>query len=221
MKFRGILFDLDGTLLNTLDDIADTMNSILRRSRYPVHPVDAYRFFVGEGAEMLVKRALPQKHSEQRHVQRCLNEFRKKYSTSWGRKTAPYEGVETMLDELLAENLYLAILSNKPHWDTQNVVRHFFGSRHFTACIGHGIFPRKPDAEAAVYIASVMGIAPSECLYIGDSGVDMETAGAAGMPATGVLWGYRNEDELLKYGARWLVHRPKEIRDIVLGDGKT
>ena len=214
-EIKGIIFDLDGTLLNTLDDIADAMNHVLLRNRFPVHPVDAYRFFVGDGVDMLVRRTLPAEKQDGRTVKRISDAFMKRYQENWNGKTRPYDGIEDMLDALQTKNLFLAILSNKPHMVTGETVRYYFGTRHFTACVGNGIFPKKPNPEGALYIAASMGIAPENCLYVGDTATDMQTAAAAGMPAAGVLWGFRDEKELRDNGARWIVGSPSEVVAIV------
>ena len=120
-----------------------------------------------------------------------------------------------MLDELESMRMFLGVLSNKPHTLTAEAVRHYFAHRHFTVCMGHGIFPHKPDPAGALYIASTMGITPAQCLYVGDSGTDMATAQAAGMPSAGALWGFRNETELREKGARWLVSQPSEVVEII------
>ncbi len=214
-EIKGVVFDLDGTLLNTLDDLADAMNYVLQRNRIPVHPVDAYRFFVGDGVEMLVRRVLPESKQDDKTVKRISDVFMKRYQENWNVKTKPYDGIEAMFDALQGKNLFLAVLSNKPHMVTGETVRHFFGTRHFTACIGNGIFPKKPDPEGALYIAASMGIAAANCLYVGDTSTDMQTAAAAGMPAVGVLWGFREEKELRDNGAQWIVNHPSEVVEIV------
>jgi phosphoglycolate phosphatase len=215
IDIKGVLFDLDGTLLDTLADLADSMNFVLQRHRLPVHPVAAYRYFVGDGVDMLIRRAVPDSLHDEKKITRITADFQKRYLTNWKMKTAPYAGIDAMFDALQARNLFLSVLSNKPHPITTEVVRHFFGSRHFTACIGNGIFPKKPDCSAALYIASSMGIAPAQCLYVGDTATDMQTAAGAGMPSAGVLWGFREENELRENGARWIISTPAEIPEII------
>ena len=213
-QIKGVLFDLDGTLLNTLADLADSMNGALRKCGLPPHRTDEYRFFVGDGVDMLVRRVIAPV-TDETTIARCTAEFLKRYGAGWNRTTVPYDGITAMLDELEARRMFIAVLSNKPHTLTGEAVRHYFAQRHFIVCKGNGIFPRKPDPEAALYIASVMGISPSNCLYVGDSGTDMATAQAAGMPAAGALWGFRDEEELRRGGARWIVRHPSEVVEIV------
>ncbi len=214
-KINGVLFDLDGTLLDTLQDLASAVNTVLRGHGLPEHPLAAYRHFVGDGVDLLLRRALSPSDSDEALLSECIMEFQREYDACWNRTTAPYEGIEELLEELETKNLPLAILSNKPHEATTGIVQHFFGRFHFNACIGGGIFPRKPDPEAAFYIARVMGIEPAGCLYVGDTGTDMKTARAAGMPSAGVLWGFREVGELRNNGACWIVNHPRDILEIV------
>lgn len=217
---KGVLFDLDGTLLDTLEDIAVCMNRILKRHGFPRHDTGAYRFFVGDGVDMLVRRAVAPSDDEKK-ISRCASEFRKQYHHGWNRTTRPYDGITAMLEKLQSMRLFLAVLSNKPHRTTIDMVRHYFPGQHFTVCMGQGAFPRKPDPQAALYIASVMGIKPQECLYAGDSGTDMETAAAAGMPSLGVLWGFREKSELGEKGAQWVADTPDEVVNIIFSINNT
>jgi len=211
---KGGLFDLDGTLLDTLEDIAVCMNRILKRHGFPRHDAGSYRMFVGDGVEMLVRRAVAPSDDEKK-IARCASEFRRQYHHGWNRATRPYDGITVMLETLQSLRLFLAVLSNKPNRTTIDMVRYYFPGQHFTVCMGHGAFPRKPDPQAALYIASVMGIKPQECLYAGDSGTDMETAAAANMPSLGVLWGFREESELRQKGAGWIAAAPGEVVKII------
>jgi phosphoglycolate phosphatase len=214
-KIEGILFDLDGTLLNTLEDLASAMNSVLMQHNYPIHPVDAYRQFVGDGVLMLVRRALKVFEGEDTLISNYAEEFITAYSACCNSRTTPYDGITVLLDELENKRLPLAVLSNKPHESTVEIVRHYFSGYHFIALLGEGIFPKKPDPEGALYISLVMGIGPEQCLYIGDTGTDMRTAKNAGMPSAGVLWGFRDEKELHENGAQWIARHPREILDII------
>jgi phosphoglycolate phosphatase len=214
-KIQGVIFDLDGTLLNTLDDIAEAMNTILRRYEYPEHPAAEYRYFVGDGVDQLVKRVVPSSVVDEELFARYENEFQEEYRSMGNNKTAPYPGIKEILEELATKRMPQAILSNKPHEITAETVQYFFSEYHFDACIGGGVFPKKPDPEAALYITMVMGIKPENCLYVGDTGTDMKTAQTAGIPSVGVLWGFRDEEELRKNGAQWIVHHPSEILDLI------
>lgn len=213
-KIGGIIFDLDGTLLDTLGDLAHAMNTVLQRHQLASHPVDAYRYFVGDGVDMLVRRASGI-HSDTAYVNKLVDEFSNEYLLHRDETTKPYVGIMELMEDLGDRRLPVAVLSNKPHEMTVEMVRHYFCAFNFIALIGEGIFPKKPDPEAAFYIASVMGIEPARCLYVGDTGTDMKTAIGAGMPSAGVLWGFRDAAELQENSARWLIHQPTQILDIL------
>jgi phosphoglycolate phosphatase len=212
MPYKAVLFDLDGTLLDTLEDIADAANRVLSARGLPVHPMDAYRFFVGEGVAMLISRALPEDKRDAETVRSCLEAYRADYGRHWNVKTRPYDGIAAMLDALTARGLKLAILSNKPHEFTQRCVREFLPNWSFDVVIGQrdGV-PLKPDPAGALAIAHTLGIPPAACLYLGDTAVDIKTAIAAGMTPVGVLWGFRSAEELRQSGANILIEQPLEV----------
>lgn len=215
MKYRAVIFDLDGTLLDTIDDIAGSMNSVLRSYRYPAHPVDRYKIMVGDGLEMLVRRALPEE-SDDAIVQACVREMEKVYSENWDVVTKPYPGVETMLRYLKGRGLRMSILSNKPHDFAELMVVKLLPGWEFDMVLGarDGV-PKKPDPKAALEIAQSLSIDPSQFLYLGDTNTDMRTAVASGMFAVGVLWGFRDAEELLESGAQALLEKPEDITEIL------
>lgn len=209
---KALLFDLDGTLLNTLGDLADAMNAVLLQHGAPAHPVESYKTFIGEGLSLLVARSLPEcMRNNGDVVQQCTDAFKKTYAACWSRTTTPYDGIVELLASITAAALPMAILSNKPHAMTLATVHYFFGSFTFAAVIGDGNFPRKPDPAAAHYIASVVGVAPENFLFIGDTKTDMQTAHAAGMVPVGVSWGFRDEAELRTHGASSILKHPSEL----------
>jgi phosphoglycolate phosphatase len=212
VRFDAVLFDLDGTLLNTLEDIADAANRVLARRRFPAHPVDAYRHFVGEGARVLVWRLLPQDARTEELVDVMYAEFRMEYSRNWNAKTKPYDGISEMLDGLVDRGLKIAVLSNKPNDFTQRCVGELLPRWTFDAVLGHhaGI-PPKPDPTGALHISRELRVPPARMLLVGDSSIDMETALAAGMTPAGVLWGFRDRDVLEKSGARAVIAAPKDV----------
>ena len=214
--FDAMLFDLDGTLLNTLEDIADAANCVLTRHHFPAHPVDAYRHFVGEGARVLVWRLIPQDARTEELVDVMYAEFRAEYSRNWNAKTKPYEGIPEMLDGVVGRGLKIAVLSNKPDDFTRRCVGEFFPHWKFDAVVGlHDGIPPKPDPTGALQIAWQMRLPTTAFLYLGDSGVDMKTAVAADMLPVGALWGFRTADELLAGGARALAKKPSEVMDLL------
>ena len=208
----GIIFDLDGTLLDTLEDLADSVNMVLSRHGLPEHPVDAYRNFVGSGMPVLVRRALPEEVQDEDHFNECLEEVRQEYSRRWANKTAPYPGILQALEALAASGIPMAVLSNKPHEATVHTVGHFFPDGYFQ--VVQGALPNgavKPDPEPALEVAARMGLKPHQVYFLGDSNVDMFTANSAGMIALGAAWGFRGTEELLKAGAHYILENPKEI----------
>lgn len=213
MTYKAVLFDLDGTLLDTLDDLGDSMNAVLAARGFPTHPIRAFTGFVGDGVQNLVRRALPRESgSNEALVAEIVPMMRAEYARRWKDKTRPYDGVPEMLDALYAQGLRLAVLSNKPHPATVEVVKHFFPGAKFHAVFGaRPDVPIKPDAGAALDVAKQLGVPPEAFLYVGDTNTDMQTAVAAGMYAVGALWGFRTADELLEAGAQVLVSHPGDL----------
>ena len=206
---RAVLFDLDGTLTNTLEDIADAMNRSLRLHGLPEWPLDAYRYLVGDGAKKLAERAVRDRQKLALSVQQ---EYQAYYQEHTRVKTQPYDGVSDMLHALLDKGLKLAVFSNKPDADTKNVVAHFFPDIPWAAVRGQieGI-PVKPDPTGALAVAEALQIPPAEFLYLGDTATDMHCAVNAGMLPIGALWGFRTAEELQSSGARQLVQHPMDV----------
>lgn len=212
-KFQGAVFDLDGTLLNTLEDLARSMNRVLEGHGLATHPMDDYRYFVGDGARTLVKRAVPEHmRQDEKALALCLKEFLEDYAANWDANTSPYPDIPQMLEGLARMNIKLAVLSNKPHNFTRLCVKRYLGQWKFQAVLGErpGI-PRKPSPDGALEAARIMGVKPEQCIYLGDTSIDMKTAKAAGMFPVGVLWGFRDEQELRESGAKLLISRPREL----------
>ncbi|MGD9948230.1 MAG: HAD family hydrolase [Desulfobulbus sp.] len=212
MSYKAVLFDLDGTLLDTLEDLANAGNRVLAARSLPVHPADAYRYFVGDGIATLVERILPATHRQPESIAATVADFQREYAENWHDRTAPYNGVPEMLEQLVASGLRLAILSNKPDDFTQLCVKKLLAQWPFEPIFGQrpGI-PKKPDPAAALEVAELLGCLPQEILYVGDTSIDMRTARSAGMEPVGVLWGFRGADELREAGAAWLISHPREL----------
>lgn len=212
MNYEAVLFDLDGTLLDTLEDLADSMNATLKKLGFSVHPIDEYKYFVGDGVVKLVERALPKEHLNKATVQKALEINRQEYKNRWHNKTKLYDGIAELLDFLEENKIPKVVLSNKPHEFTKIVVERFLKNWNFD--IVQGVdeeTPKKPEIVGAVRIAEKLGFKPSRILYLGDTNTDMRTAVSAGMFAVGVLWGFRTADELLKNGAQKLVEKPQNV----------
>lgn len=210
---RAVLFDLDGTLTNTLKDIADAMNRSLRLHGLPEWPLDAYRYLVGDGAKKLAERAVRERQELALSVQQTYQAY---YQAHTRVKTRPYDGVPEMLKALQAKGVPMAVFSNKPDADTRNVVTHFFPEIKWAAVRGQveGV-PVKPDPAGALAAAAAMGVAPEEVLYLGDTATDMRCAVNAGMHPVGALWGFRTARELTDSGAERLAAHPKDILDFL------
>jgi phosphoglycolate phosphatase len=212
MSYSAIIFDLDGTLLDTLADIAEAANRVLVKHGLSAHVLDSYRQFVGEGLRVLFERSLPGEACNEELLAACAEDFRQAYAECWNVRTRPYDGIVELLSCLVTREVRLAVLSNKPDAFTKACVRGYFPEFPFESVLGQrdGV-PRKPDPAGALEIAAAMDVAPDQFLYVGDTAVDMRTALAAGMFPVGVLWGFRPLPELLAGGAQAVIQRPQEL----------
>jgi phosphoglycolate phosphatase len=216
MPFKAVIFDLDGTLLDTLEDIASATNRVLKEKSFPTHKLDAYRYFVGDGSKMLITRALPEDKRDEDTVFTCFKIFIKDYGQNWKINTKPYEGITEMLDALKDRGVKMSVLSNKPHEFTKRCVTEFLSNWSFDVVLGQrDKFPRKPAPAGAIKIARQIDMLPSDFLYLGDTAIDMKTAIAAGMFPVGALWGFRPLKELQESGARALIKKPIEILNLL------
>lgn len=210
----AVLFDLDGTLADTLEDIANAVNHALDEHGLPGHPIDAYRELVGEGVGHLVSRAISTA-SDVSHDS-VLDAVAEHYLAHILDHTTAYEGVPELLDTLTERGVPMAILSNKPEPATRHIVDDLFGRWSFVIVAGgrDGV-ALKPDPAPALEIARRMGVEAERVLYLGDTCTDMDTAVAAGMYPVGALWGFRGRDELLRHGARALAARPGDVLEVL------
>ncbi|GHV52423.1 phosphoglycolate phosphatase [Deltaproteobacteria bacterium] len=206
----AIIFDLDGTLIDSLEDLADTVNHALGAHNLPKHPVEAYKYFVGDGMETLVRRAAPE-NTPDSLVQTLLARVKETYGQNWAKKTRPYDGIMELLRQLSAKGIALAVLSNKPHEFTGEIVEHFFPQRFFPAQGLPAGCKAKPDPTLALDIAKKLSLEPARIAFMGDSRTDMDTAGNAGMLPVGVLWGFRLEKELRDHGAKIIAAHPSDL----------
>ena len=214
-NFKAVVFDLDGTLLDTIDDLGNSMNTVLASMGYPIHTIPEYKYFIGKGLRNLVTSVLPAEARDEKTIDHCLDKMFQEYGGRWGEMTLPYPGIAELLDELTLRGIHLAILSNKAHLITMKVFDKYLSRWTFDAVFGErpGI-PRKPDPTAALEIIEMLQIPAEEIVYLGDSGSDMETANSAGMYAVGALWGFRNADELMEHGAKLMIQSPEELLKI-------
>lgn len=216
MEYKAVLFDLDGTLIDTVDDIGDAVNRVLSNRKFPTHSISTYRLFIGEGVRMLFTRALPEEDRNQDLITACLKEFIEDYRCNYNVKTKLYDGVPELLDILKLRGLKLAILSNKPHPITKDCVAFFLSQWDFKVVLGQqDSIPRKPDPQGALEVAQRLKILASQFIYLGDTATDMKTAVSAGMFPVGVLWGFRSLEELLENGARVVIDEPIQLMDFI------
>lgn len=218
MKYTHVMFDLDGTLLNTLEDLADSANAALKELGLPVHPVDCFRYFVGNGVHELMKRLLPPEELNNIELGKTLlAKYTAQYNNRWHNKTRPYDGIVEALHELKAAGATLSVFSNKPDEFTKSCIYHFFGKNLFSAVRGgRDDTPRKPAPDGAFAILNQLGVKPESVLYVGDTATDMQTAHAAGFFAIGVTWGFRTREELEENNANAIVETPAEIVNLLV-----
>ncbi|MBL3520144.1 HAD family hydrolase [Aliarcobacter lanthieri] len=214
MQKNTVIFDLDGTLLDSIEDIAVSMNKVLESLNLPIHDIKDYKYFVGSGVDVLVENALGKFSKEIKDE--AIKRFKIEYDGKLHSKTIPYEGIYELLDELKKLNYNLAVLSNKPHEFTVSYVNHFFKDYGFKEVHGQkDNVPKKPNPQAAIEIAKSLNAPCEKVFFVGDTKVDMQTAKSANMLAIGVLWGFRDEQELREFGADFIVKTPLEIVNII------
>ncbi|MBQ6613316.1 MAG: HAD family hydrolase [Alistipes sp.] len=218
MKYDIVIFDLDGTLLNTIGDLAASVDYVMRSRSLPEHTDAEYRQMVGGGIKRLVERALPEHlASNEAYVDECVTQFRRYYVDNIDRHTVPYEGMRELLSDLQLNGVKLAVASNKFQHGTDRLVAKFFGDIDFVAIEGNREgAPLKPDPQIVAGILSRAGIAKERAVMVGDSGIDIRTAQAAGIDSIGVAWGFRFADELYEAGAEHVVSTVNDLRPLLL-----
>jgi phosphoglycolate phosphatase len=209
---QALLFDLDGTLIDSLEDLADAVNAMLAERGHPARPLDLFPQYIGDGVRILVERALPEGSRSPEEVDACVADYQRHYEATWDQKTKPYPGMLETLQALRDRGLKLAVLSNKPDHFTQLCCARFFPAGIFADVLGaRDHVPRKPHPAGALEIAGHLGVSPADCAYVGDSGLDMDMARNAGMTGIGALWGFRGEEELRAHGAVHLIGHSSEL----------
>jgi phosphoglycolate phosphatase len=209
-QFRAVVFDLDGTLLDTLEDIAVASNATLAELGEPQLELEAYRTLVGEGVVSLLRRALGEADPDRLAAAVARLEYH--YGLNWSRSTRPYPGIPELLDALVQRELPMAVLSNKPHGFTTLCVERLLSPWRFKAVLGAGEgLPRKPDPAGLFQVLRQLNVRAENVLYLGDTAIDMHTAVAAGCYPVGVAWGFRSVDELRQGGARRIIASPGEL----------
>ena len=213
---KAVIFDLDGTLLNTLEDLANASNFALRSCGYNEHPIKDYIRFVGSGRYILMKRILPEEDkNNEEAIEKVLKLFDEYYGEHMHDTTKPYDGIYELIKELKIKNIKLAVVSNKPDEFAGETVNRYFGNDFE---ITYGLRPNhavKPDPKTVYEVMEYLNVTKEECIYVGDSDVDMKTAQNAGVKSIGVAWGFRGEEELKSAGADYIIRTPQELVNLL------
>ena len=215
MKVKAVIFDLDGTLLNTLDDLAASTNAALAMHGIAQRSVEEVRGFVGNGVRKLIERAMPEAGEHHPQFQQVFDAFVAHYAVHSKDMTRPYDGIMEALDTMATKGLKLAIVSNKIDFAVKELSRLYFGSRMLAAIGDDPSRARKPAPDSVFAAMQIMGVSADEAVYVGDSDVDVFTAHNAGLPCLAVSWGFRSEESLRAAGADHIAHAPQQMLDII------
>ena len=213
-EIKAVIFDLDGTLVDSVADLANAMNTVLARYNLPLHDTETYKYFVGNGIKKLVERSIPEQQRSADFIQKLHSEMVLEYKHKCVECTKPYQGIEDLLTFLNEKEIHICVLSNKMNELTQHIVKELFEKYCFSVVRGASPdVPIKPDPKGALLIAEKIDVAPQQILYLGDTNVDMQTVTAAEMIAVGCTWGFRTKEELIASGAKYIVNFPTEIKN--------
>ena len=212
---KAVLFDLDGTLADSLIDLADGVNRAIASKGFPTHEVEAFKYFVGDGIPKMIERALPEDNRDAATINEIKDIFLPYYAIHYADNTYAYEGMPELVNTLKSQGFIVAVVTNKEQHMANEVVKSLYGDV-FDLIFGKrdGI-PAKPDPTAALMAMEKLGVTPEECVFIGDSGMDVATAVNSGAVPVGEIWGFRKEDELLANGAKYIISKPDELLDII------
>lgn len=214
MRYNTLLFDLDGTLLDTLQDLHASVNYVLRKHHFPLRTLDEVRNFVGNGARRLMLLAVPNAEADP-NFETYMADFNAYYPLHCNDRTVPYPDLLPVLQQLKQSGRQMAVISNKPNYGVQALTQLYFADL-MSAAIGESAgIRRKPAPDTVLQAISALGADPSGCVYIGDSDVDIETARNAGLPCISVTWGFRSRSFLLEHGATCCIDRPQELLQLV------
>ncbi|MDP4281990.1 MAG: HAD family hydrolase [Bacteroidota bacterium] len=210
-SFTGVIFDLDGTLINSVEDLADSMNIVLTGNHYPVHDLSAYKTFIGNGIRNLVNIALPESARDEHTIEECYRQMMDVYNNNCVNKTKPYEGIIDLLSILKSREMKLGVFSNKADVFTKKIVQTLLPG-YFDVIMGlNAEALKKPNPYGVLQICKKLDVSHENMVFVGDSGIDMKTAINAGMYGVGVLWGFRTKEELLADGAKCLLQHPLDL----------
>jgi phosphoglycolate phosphatase len=215
MKFKSVIFDLDGTLIDSIQDIADSSNIMLKQNGFKTHPVESYISWIGNGARLLIERTIPE-IKDPAKIDKLLNEYRSIYEENCLIKTKIYASMDRFLDSLTLLNIPISILTNKPHSETLKITDNLLKNWNFKFILGQREgYPKKPDPKVAIEIANELNIDPKEFLFIGDSSTDIRTALAAGMKPVGVNWGYGTNGSMKEAGGKIFYDNPEDLLQLL------
>ncbi len=214
-NIKAVLFDLDGTINNTVNDIAASGNYALAKHGFPTHPADSFKLFAGSGTYIMLQRAMPEEHKNDGSVELIIDDYLAHYSVHSMDTTAPYDGIRELIDEVKARGYKMAVVTNKPDAVAKQLLEDMFPGK-FDVVIGQvDGMPVKPDPAMPLLAMKELGVTAEECVFVGDSGVDIETGKNSGAYPIGVLWGFRGREELLACGAKEFIEKPSELLDIL------
>lgn len=212
MRIKAVIFDLDGTLVDSIEGIAYSLNKVLGERGFPVHSVEKCKSFVGNGFAELVRLAVPEGHRDQEEISRCLSRLRAVYGRHWDYGMRAYDGIEDLLEYLRSHGISFSIDTNKDEGFAKEIARRFFPRFNFFRVAGTTpLVPKKTNPARALGILADLGLSPDQCLYLGDSEVDTVTAKNAGIPHIGAAWGFRGAELLARAGAEIIIHRPMDL----------
>jgi phosphoglycolate phosphatase len=216
MQYHAIIFDLDGTLVDSIEDLADSLNKVLENNNLPTHHIDTYKRLVGSGIKKLVQDALPQEHRNTALQQECTQAMFDIYQANCMNKTKPYAGITELLDALDKRQIRYAVLSNKADEFSKKIVASLFPQRNFAFVVGvTDEASKKPNPQNALKMSKEFGHHPEEIVFVGDSGIDMQTANNAGMCAIGALWGFKSKEELKQNKANHTIEHPIDLLKVL------
>lgn len=219
MTYKAVIFDLDGTLLDTIEDIADSLNAVFQQKGYSIFSIEDYKYFAGRGIDELIHSAFQKGNIDTSEFDSVKRGYIEEYGKRQNAKTQIFPGIMELLQNLTTLGVSINILSNKPHFQTEGVVQHYFNDFPFAFVYGKKTnFEIKPNPESALEIVSKLQLTPKDVLYIGDTNTDIQTAKNAEFKSVGVLWGFRKKTELIEAGADYIVSQPYQILNIIKGD---
>ncbi len=216
MSFKAVFFDLDGTLANSILDLAFSVNLVLERNGYPTHPVKAFNYFVGDGIPKMIERALPEDKRDSETLLKIKNEFLEYYSEHYADKTVAYPGLCDVVATLKSKGFKLAVVTNKAQEVAEKLVKKLYGDTFDFILGARPDIPAKPDPTGVFMVMEELGVTPTETAFVGDSSMDVMAGVNAGAYPIGVLWGYREKQELEKGGAKAFASDWEELLNIIV-----